>query len=316
MERKYLGSSGLQVAPWAFGGNVFGWTVDERESFRLLDAFTDAGFDLIDTANSYSRWVPGNKGGESETIIGNWLKQTRKRDKVVLATKVGSDMGEGKKLKRDYIIKEVEASLQRLQTDVIDLYQTHFDDVITPVGETMETYAQLIKQGKVRAIGTSNMSAERLQQSLDYSKEKGIPAYTTLQPEYNLYDRQQYETVYEKIAIENNLGVLNYFALASGFLSGKYRSEADAGKSQRGGNIIKKYLNDRGRNILKALDETAEHYHTTPAAIAIAWLLARPSVTTPIASATNVLQIEELAKAFEIQLDEESVKKLDEASAY
>ncbi len=316
MEKKILGGSGLQVMPWAFGGNVFGWTVDEKESFRLLDAFTDAGFDLIDTANSYSRWVPGNKGGESETIIGNWLKQTGKRNKIVLATKVGSDMGEGKKLQRDYVIKEVEASLKRLKTDVIDLYQTHYDDVNTPVSETMETYAELIKQGKVLAIGTSNMSAERLQESLDYSRQNNLPAYTTLQPEYNLYDRQKYETEYEKIAADNNLGVINYFALASGFLSGKYRTEADAGKSARDGNIVKKYLNDRGLNILKALDEVAEQYRTSPVAISLAWLLTRPSITAPIASATSVAQIEELWKAFEIQLDEESVKKLDEISGY
>ena len=316
MQQRQLSNSGLQVAPWAFGGNVFGWTADEQQSFKLLDAFVDAGFNLIDTADGYSRWVPGHKGGESETIIGKWLKQTGKRDKIVLATKVGTDMGEGKQLKRAYILKAVDASLQRLQTDVIDLYQTHFDDLDTPVGETLETYAELIKAGKVKAIGTSNMSTERLQESLDYSKQHNIPAYTTLQPEYNLYERQKYETEYEQIVKDNNLGVLNYFALASGFLTGKYRTKEDENKSQRGDTIVQKYLNDRGKKILAALDEVSQQYNTTPAAISLAWLVAKPTITAPIASATSVEQLEELAKAFEIQLDDASITKLDEASAY
>lgn len=316
MEQRTLGGSGLQVAPWALGGNVFGWTADEQESFRLLDAFVEAGFNLIDTADGYSRWVPGHKGGESETVIGKWLKQTGKRDKIVLATKVGTDMGEGKNLKPAYIRKAVDASLQRLQTDVIDLYQTHFDDLNTPVGETLETYAELIKAGKVRAIGTSNMSADRIQESLNYSRQHNIPAYTTLQPEYNLYDRQKYETEYEQLVEKNNLGVLNYFALASGFLTGKYRTKEDESKSQRGDGIIKKYLDDRGKKILAALDEVSRQYNTTPAAIALAWLVAQPTITAPIASATSVEQLQELAKAFEIQLDDASIKKLNEASAY
>lgn len=317
MEQRSLGNSGLQVAPWAFGGNVFGWTVDEKQSFRLLDAFTDEGFNLVDTADSYSRWAPGNKGGESETIIGNWLKQTGKRNKIVLATKLGSDMGDGKKgLSRKYIFEAAEASLHRLQTDVIDLYQTHFDDLATPVSETMEALAELIKQGKVRAVGASNMSKERLQESLDYCHQNGLPSYTTLQPEYNLYDRQKYETEYEPIVAANNLGVLNYFALASGFLSGKYRTESDAGKSIRGSTIIKKYLTDRGHNILSALDEVAEQHHTTTAAVAIAWLVARPSITAPIASATTVEQIQELAKSAELNLNTDSIEKLNKASAY
>jgi aryl-alcohol dehydrogenase-like predicted oxidoreductase len=318
MERRILGGSGLSVAPWALGGNVFGWTVDEQASFRLLDAFVDAGFNLIDTADVYSHWAPGNKGGESETIIGKWLKQSGKREKIVLATKVGSDMkqGDGKTLRSDYILKEVEASLQRLQTDVIDLYQTHFDDTSLPVSEPLGAYAELVKQGKVKAIGTSNMSAERLQESLNYSKANGLPAYTTLQPEYNLYDREQYEKEYEQIVANNHLGVLNYYALASGFLSGKYRSEADAAKSPRGDGVVKKYLNGRGKRILQVLDEIAKQYGTTPAVISLAWLAARPSITAPIASATSVEQIEELTKAFEIQLDAESVKKLDAASAF
>ncbi len=316
MQQRNLGKSGLQVAPWAFGGNVFGWTADEQQSFRLLDAFVDAGFNLVDTADGYSRWVPGHKGGESETIIGEWLKQTGKRDKIVLATKVGTDMGQGKQLKRNYILKAVEDSLQRLQTDVIDLYQSHFDDLNTPVAETLEAYAELIKAGKVKAIGTSNMSAERVLESLEYSKQNNIPAYTTLQPEYNLYDRQKYETEYEQIVKDNDLGVLNYFSLASGFLSGKYRTKEDAGKSQRGGGVVDKYLNDRGEKILATLDEVSQQYNTTPAAVSLAWLAARPSITAPIASATSVSQIEELAKAFEIELDDTSIKKLDEASAY
>lgn len=316
MQQRTLGNSGLQVAPWAFGGNVFGWTADEQQSFKLLDAFVDAGFNLIDTADGYSRWVPGHKGGESETIIGKWLKQSGKREKVVIATKVGTEMGQGKQLSRNYILEEVETSLQRLQTDVIDLYQSHFDDLNTPVGETLEAYAELIQAGKVKAIGTSNMSAERLQESLDYSRQHNIPAYTTLQPEYNLYDRQKYETEYEQIVKDNNLGVLNYFALASGFLSGKYRTKEDAGKSQRGGGVVDKYLNDRGNKILAALDEVSQQYNTTQAAISLAWLAARPSITAPIASATSVEQLQELAEAFDIQLDDASIKKLDEASAY
>lgn len=318
MKKRKLGNSGLEVMPWAFGGNVFGWTADEKTSFQLLDAFVDAGFDLIDTADVYANWAPGNKGGESEIIIGKWMKQKGNRNKVIIATKVGGAMqSEGKKdLSAKYIRKAVEDSLQRLQTDYIDLYQSHWDDLDTPVGETLDTYAALIKEGKVRTIGASNLSPERLEASLQYSKEKNIPSYQTLQPEYNLYNRQKYETQYEPICLREGIGVINYYALASGFLSGKYRTEEDVNKSARGGGVVKNYLNERGLRILKALDEVAAQYQTNQASIALAWLVARPSITAPIASATSVEQVKELTKAFQIQLDATAVEKLNAASAY
>lgn len=317
MEKRTLCNTGLRIAPWAFGGNVFGWTADEPTSFAILDAFTGAGFNLIDTADTYSRWAPGNKGGESETIIGNWLKQRGNRDQVIIATKVGGDMGQGKKdLSASYIRKAVEDSLRRLQTDYIDLYQSHWDDLDTPVGETLDVYSELVREGKVRAIGASNLSPERLEESLQYSQAHHLPLYQTLQPEYNLYNRKTYETKYEPICQREGLGVLNYYALASGFLSGKYRSEADVNKSTRGGGVVKNYLNERGLRILAALDEVAAQYSTTPAAIALAWLLARPSITAPIASATSTAQVEELAKAFQVKLDAGAVEKLNTASAY
>src|SRR5687767_12905714 len=250
MEQRILGKTGFRVAPWAFGGNVFGWTINEAASFQLLDAFMAAGCNLIDTADSYSRWVPGNQGGESETIIGNWMKRRGNRSQVVIATKLGSDLGDGKKgLSRRYMLRAVEASLKRLQTDYIDLYQSHFDDPETPVEETMEAFAELVKQGKIRAAGASNLSAQRLRQSLEFCRKSGLPGYETLQPEYNLYERKLYEADYEPIVLEEGLSVLNYFALASGFLTGKYRSGADAGKSTRGGGIIAKYINPRGMRI-------------------------------------------------------------------
>ena len=316
MAHKTLGNSGISVAPLAFGGNIFGWTVDEKTSFQLLDAFTDAGLNLIDTADVYSRWVPGNHGGESETIIGNWVKQRGNRNKVVIATKGGADMGQGKKdTSKAYILKAVEASLLRLQTDYIDLYQTHWDDDITPVEETLEAYSQLVKEGKVRVIGTSNFSPERLKASLDASAKHGYPRYETLQPLYNLYDREVFEKELEAICLGNNVGVINYFSLASGFLTGKYRSEADLGKSQRGGGI-KKYLNERGFSILKALDEAAEQYNTAQASIALAWLIARPSVTAPIASATSIGQLGALVAATQLTLSAETIAALDEASKW
>lgn len=317
MEKRKLGNTGFEIAPWAFGGNVFGWTADEPTSFALLDAFTAAGFTLVDTADSYSHWAPGNKGGESETIIGKWLKQRGNRDKVIIATKVGSAMGQGKKdLSAPYIRKAVEDSLRRLQTDYIDLYQAHWDDLDTPVGETMEVFAELVRAGKVRAIGASNLGPDRLDESLQYSRSHNLPLYQTLQPEYNLYNRETYETKYEPICQREGLGVMNYYALASGFLSGKYRSEADVNKSARGSGVIKNYLNERGLRILAALDEVAAQYNTSPAAIALAWLLARPSITAPIASATSTAQVEELARAVQIRLDRHAVEKLKEASAY
>jgi aryl-alcohol dehydrogenase-like predicted oxidoreductase len=315
MEKRELGKSGLQVAPWAFGGNVFGWTIDESASFKLLDAFVDTGFNFIDTADVYSAWVPGNKGGESETIIGNWLKQHGNREQLVIATKVGSEMGPGKKgLSKNYIRQAVEDSLRRLQTDYIDLYQSHRDDPDTPQEETLQVYAELIKEGKVRAIGASNFTADRLRSALEISQQQGLPRYETLQPDYNLYDRADFERELEPLCLEHNLGVINYFALASGFLTGKYRSEDDFKKSQRGGGM-KKYLNDRGFRILKALDEVAQRYNATPAQVSLAWLIARPSITAPIASATKIEQLQDLAKAAELKLDSAAIDQLTQASA-
>jgi aryl-alcohol dehydrogenase-like predicted oxidoreductase len=316
MNKRKLGKSGIEVAPLAFGGNVFGWTVDEAMSFKLLDAFVAAGFNLIDTADVYSRWAPGNKGGESETIIGKWLKQSGKREKVVIATKVGMEMAPDKKgLKKQYIFESVENSLRRLQTDYIDLYQSHKDDPETPLEETLEAFAELIKQGKVRAIGASNYSAERLSEALEVSHRHGYPRYESLQPLYNLYDREEYETKLEPIVQKNSLGVIPYYALASGFLTGKYRAEADLSKSARGQGI-KKYLNERGFRILRALDEVSERYNSTPARVAIAWLLARPSITAPIASATNLEQLNELIEATKLNLDSDAIEVLNRASAY
>jgi aryl-alcohol dehydrogenase-like predicted oxidoreductase len=316
MEKRKLGNSGLEIAPLALGGNVFGWTIDENKSFEILDAFTAAGFNFIDTANVYSAWAPGNKGGESETIIGNWLKKNGNRDQIILATKVGGDMGEGGKgLAKDYIFKAVEDSLKRLQTDYIDLYQTHYDDPETPLEETLEAYAELVKSGKVRAIGASNMSGERLKQSLEISKQHNWPRYETMQPEYNLYAREQYEKEYDQLCREHNLGVIPYYALASGFLTGKYRSEADLGKSPRGGGMTK-FLNERGFRILNALDEVAAKYEANPAQVALAWLLHRPGITAPIASATSLEQLRDLVISAELKLDADAMEKLNQASAF
>jgi aryl-alcohol dehydrogenase-like predicted oxidoreductase len=316
MEFREIGKSGIKVHPLCFGGNVFGWTIDEATSFKILDAFIDSGFNFIDTADVYSAWAPGNKGGESETIIGNWLKKSGNRDKVIIATKVGKPMGEGKKgLSRAYIVKAVEDSLKRLQTDYIDLYQSHDDDQQTPLAETLETYTGLIKQGKVRAIGASNYSATRLREALEVSKDNSFAAYQCLQPEYNLYAREQYETELEPLCHEQGLGVISYYSLASGFLTGKYRSEADLSQSQRGGGI-KQFLNPRGYKILAALDKVAEAYNTKPASVAIAWIIARPGITAPIASATKISQLKDLAKAAELQLDSDSIDILNKASSY
>jgi aryl-alcohol dehydrogenase-like predicted oxidoreductase len=315
MQKRKLGNSGLEVSPLAFGGNVFGWTADEQTSFKLLDAFVGAGFNLVDTADVYSHWAPGNKGGESETVIGKWFKRTGKRDRVVLATKAGGEMSPGKKgLSKAYLQGAIEESLQRLQTDYIDLYQAHYDDPGTPIQETLETYAQLIKQGKVRAIGASNYTAERLSEALKISKELGLPRYESLQPQYNLYERSGYESALEGVCEQNGLGVISYFSLASGFLTGKYRSEADLSKSARGQGI-KKYLNERGFRILKALDEVAKQYSSTPARVSLAWLIARPSITAPIASATNLDQLNDLVEATKLQLDGAAIELLNQASA-
>jgi aryl-alcohol dehydrogenase-like predicted oxidoreductase len=314
MNKRKLGRSGLEVSPLAFGGNVFGWTADEPTSFRLLDQFVAAGLNFIDTADTYSRWAPGNKGGESETIIGNWLKKTGKRNQVVIATKVGMEMAPDKKgLAPAYIQREVEDSLKRLQTDYIDLYQSHTDDAATPLAETLGAYDKLIKAGKVRVIGASNYTAERLEEALAVSQRNGLPRYESLQPHYNLYDRTDFEAKLEGVCTRNEVGVISYFSLASGFLSGKYRSEADLSKSARGQGI-KKYLNDRGHRILAALDSVAKETATTPARVALAWLIARPSVTAPIASATSLPQLEELVAATRLQLSGDALARIDAAS--
>jgi aryl-alcohol dehydrogenase-like predicted oxidoreductase len=316
MEKRQLGQSPLHVAPLTLGGNVFGWTIDEKTSFTILDGFVAAGLDFIDTADVYSRWAPGNKGGESETVLGNWMRSRGNRDKVILATKAGGDMGQGKKdISKKYILSAIEASLKRLQTDYIDLYQTHWDVETTPVEETLEAYAQLIKEGKVRVIGASNLSPARLRASLEASARHGYPRYESYQPHYNLYEREIFEKELEPICLENHLGVINYWALAAGFLTGKYRSEADLGKSPRGAGV-KKYLNERGFRILAALDKVAAQYRSTPASVAVAWLIARPSVTAPIASATTPEQLDSLIKATQLSLDLSAMAELDKASAW
>ena len=316
MKKLFLGHSNLEVSPVALGGNVFGWTADEPMAFKILDAFVEAGFNFIDTADSYSRWLPGNKGGESETIIGKWLKLSSKRDKVVIATKVGSEMGPNKKgLSKPYILRAAEDSLKRLQTDHIDLYQSHFDDPDTPMDETLEAYAQLVEQGKVKAIGASNFSAERLLQALQISKQLGYPSYQSLQTLYNLYDREDYESNLEHVCLDKGLGVITYFSLASGFLTGKYRSDMDLSKSARRG-FAKKYLNERGLRILDALDKVARQYNATPAKVSLAWLMTRPGITAPISSVTSLGQLKELIESARLKLDDSSVKLLNDASVY
>ncbi len=313
MPKRKLGNTGFEIAPLALGGNVFGWTADEPTSFKLLDAFVDKGFNLIDTADIYSHWVPGHKGGESETIIGKWLKKSGKRNNVVIATKVGMAMSEDKKgLSAPYIRQAVEDSLRRLQTDYIDLYQAHKDDPDTPLAETLGAFDELIRQGKVRAIGASNYSGERLAEALAVSRQKQLASYQTLQPEYNLYDRFAYETDLEQLCQKQGLGVICYFSLASGFLTGKYRSEADLSKSARG-QMVRKYLNARGLRILGALDHVAKQYGSTPTQVALAWLIARPSVTAPIASATSLKQLDELVKAPELELNQSAIESLNKA---
>ena len=316
MQLRPLGRSGLQTAPLAFGGNVFGWTADEATSFKLLDAFVDAGFNLIDTADVYSRWVPGHAGGESEAIIGRWLKKSGKRDRVLIATKVGKDMGEGRTgLSARWIRQAVEDSLRRLQTDCVDLYQSHDDDKATPFEETFAAYGELIRAGKVRAIGASNHSAARFAEALDASERLGLPRYETLKPLYNLVDREPYEAELEPLIRARDVGVINFFGLARGFLTGKYRSQADLAKSPRGGGV-KAYLNERGHRILGALDDAAAALHATPAQVALAWQMARPGITAPIASATSLAQFEELAGAAALTLSDATVAALDGASAW
>jgi aryl-alcohol dehydrogenase-like predicted oxidoreductase len=315
MQQRQLGRSGISIAPLMVGGNVFGWTADEATSFKLLDAFVDAGINAIDTADVYSRFVPGHKGGESETVIGKWLKQSGKRDKVVVATKLGMDMGDGKQgLSKKYMMQAVEDSLKRLQTDVIDLYQSHRDDEATPQEETLAAYGELIKQGKVRAIGASNFSAERLKAALDLSAKNGLPRYETLQPLYNLHDRGQFEGPLQDLCVKENVSAITYFSLASGFLTGKYRSEADFGKSPRGMRM-KAYMTPRGLGIIKALDEVAAQTKSTPAQVSLAWLMAKPGVAAPIASATNLDQLKDLVAALALTLSPAQIGALDQASA-
>lgn len=315
MQRRTLGQTGFSVAPLAFGGNVFGWTVDEPTSFALLDAFVAAGGNLIDTADSYSRWAPGHTGGESETIIGRWIARRGRHDDVVVATKVGSDMGLGHKcLRRDYILKAAEDSLRRLQVDAIDLYQSHWDDPDTPFDETLEAYDRLIRAGKVRAIGASNLTAERLGEALAASARAGLPRYATLQPHYNLYERASFEGPLQDLCVREGLGVIPYFALAAGFLTGKYRTEADFAQSPRGGGMHK-FLDARGLCILTALDSVAARLRATPAQVALAWLMAQPGVTAPIASATTLAQLDALVGAWRVELDADALRALGVASA-
>lgn len=314
MNKRKLGSTGLEIAPLVLGGNVFGWTANEQASFKVLDRFVAAGCNMVDTADVYSNWIPGNQGGESETLIGKWLKARGNRDQVLIATKVGHDMAPDRKgLKKAYMMRAIEDSLRRLQTDYIDLYQSHKDDPETPQEETLAAYAELLKQGKVRALGASQFSAQRLREALSLAKQ-GLPAYQTLQPEYNLHDRATFEGEFQQLCLDNGIGVICYYGLASGFLSGKYRSEADFSKSARGARM-KAYLTDRGRRILAALDEVAARYEAKQASVALAWLMARPAITAPIASATSAQQVDELVAAVGLQLDAAAMETLERASA-
>ena len=314
MEKRQLGQSPLHVYPITFGGNVFGWTADQAMSFQLLDAFTAAGFNFIDSADVYSRWHPGNQGGESEIIIGNWLKARGNRAKVIIATKLGIEMAPGKTgLSRKYMMRAVEDSLRRLQTDYIDLYQSHRDDPETPIEETLSAYADLIKQGKVREIGASNFSAARLGESLKISTEKGLPRYQSLQPQYSLVERAEFEGALEALCLKEKVGVIGYYSIASGFLTGKYRSKADMEGRTRGPRV-EKYLNEYGFGVVAALDDVAKRYNAKPVQIAMAWLIARPGVTAPIASATSLDQLAELLKSAEIKLDAAAIAQIDAAS--
>jgi aryl-alcohol dehydrogenase-like predicted oxidoreductase len=316
MQTRTLGLTDLVIVPVVFGGNVFGWTADETRSFELLDAFVDRGFNCIDTADVYSVWLPGHVGGESETILGKWFKKSGKRDKVVLLTKVGMEMKSGGKgLSKKYILEEVEQSLQRLQTDTIDLYQSHKDDESVPLEETLEAYAQLMDEGKVRYIGASNYSGARLTEAEDLAEEKKLPAYKTLQPEYNLHDRQGYEQDLAPVAEKYGLGVIPYFSLASGFLTGKYQSLEDA-KGKKREARVQKYFDERGMKILKALKQVSEETGAEQAAVSLAWLLAQPTITAPIASVTSTQQMEALFAAVELKLSAAQVAQLTDASAY
>jgi aryl-alcohol dehydrogenase-like predicted oxidoreductase len=316
MHTKQLGHSTLQLPPIMFGGNVFGWTADAATSFKLLDALVDSRLNAIDTADVYSRWVPGHTGGESEAIIGVWLKQRGGRDKIIIVTKVGMDLGAGKNgLSKARIAAAVDASLIRLQTDYIDLYQAHRDDAETPLEETLTAFSDLIKAGKIRAIGASNYTAARLKESLEISKSFNLPRYESLQPHYNLVERKIFEDELEPLCLAENIGVINYYALASGFLTGKYRAGTENPAGRRGA-AAQKYLNEPGLKILAALDTQSARLHATPAQLALAWLIARPSITAPIASATSLPQLEDIVKAATLTLDKEAITALDAASAY
>ncbi|RZS83869.1 aryl-alcohol dehydrogenase-like predicted oxidoreductase [Phyllobacterium myrsinacearum] len=314
MHKRPLGRTGLSIAPLVFGGNVFGWTADKKTSFDLLDRFADAGLNTVDTANVYSSWVPGNSGGESETIIGEWMKSRGTRDRMIIITKVGGDMGKGKNLQAANIAEAVEASLKRLQVDAIDLYLSHWPDPATPHAESLAAYDKLLKAGKIKSIGASNYDANQLRAALDTAKADGLPRYDVLQPEYNLYDRAGYDGALRDLCMAEDIGVITYFSLARGFLSGKYRSEADLGQSQRGG-AVKAYLNARGYRILAALDAIAAKHGAKQAEIALAWIIAREGVTAPIASATSLQQLESLIKAATLILDTADIAELDKASA-
>ena len=318
-KKRALGKSGLATAPLVFGGNVFGWTIDKAKSFEILDAFVGAGFNAIDTADVYSRWVPGNSGGESETIIGEWLKARRRRDDVLILTKVGSTMGQnGDDTRNDlspgWIERAVEDSLRRLQTDVIDLYQSHWMDKTTPTEETLRAYERLIQTGKVRAIGASNHDAARMREALDVAADKGLPRYETVQPHYNLYNRSTFEGEQQDLAVAEGLGVITYFSLESGFLSGKYKTVADADASKRGGGMLKDHFNERGDRILVVLDAVAQRNEATPAQVALAWLLSRPGVTAPIVSATSIDQLNDTLKAATLELSVQDLADLTTAS--
>jgi aryl-alcohol dehydrogenase-like predicted oxidoreductase len=315
MQLRNLGRSGLRVAPLCLGGNVFGWTADEAASFAVLDALIDAGLNFVDTADVYSVWVPGHRGGESETVIGNWLQRRRRREDIVIATKVGMQMAPDRKgLSAAYITQSVEDSLRRLQTDHIDLYFSHCDDSTVPFEETLGTYQKLIAAGKIRAIGASNYTAARFAQALELSRRSALPRYEVLQPHYNLYARSDYETELEPLCVKEHIGVITYFALASGFLTGKYRTAADVAKSARGKGIVEKFLNARGLKILAALDDVAGRRRSSPASVALAWQIARPSITAPIASATSVEQLSELVAATRLDLDKSDIEQLNAAS--
>jgi len=314
MSRRKLGNSGIEVEPLALGGNVFGWSADEATSFAVLDAFVGEGLNFIDTADTYSGWVPGNQGGESETIIGKWLKRRRRRDDVVIGTKVAK-WSRRKGLSAANIAAAADDSLQRLGVDCIDVYYAHEDDPTVPLEETLGAFARLIEAGKVRAIGASNYGAARLAAALDVSAKHGLPRYEVLQPEYNLVERKGYEAGLEPLARRENIGVVPYYALASGFLTGKYRSEADLHKSAARGGAVQKFLNPRGLRVLTSLDEVAARHRATPAQVALAWLIARPGIAAPIASATSAVQVKEIAGATKLALSAEDIEALDQASA-